>query len=787
MIELRNRTLNFTCDPATGAFTLLPVDEALPALLNAHLAIRYRTQGLPKELLNGPWPVSDVVELPRNPSLLGLLSQVDVQLAANANGIAGQLTFALSDLFPMLLWKIRIENNGPEPFLLDRIEMLRCNGSQNNGLFRLSIDRAKVSSPAFYANNWQSWGWSGAYGVDQAAMRSRLGPFQNPMVINPGTPQHRAAGAYSSDFFGVIGDRARRVAALFGFLSQRWQYGTLDARIQGPMEVSLWANCDQVRVDPGDAMETDWTVYFPFNLDQVDPLGPYFIAASRENRVSLPEKIPSGWCSWYQFYTKVSADQVRQNLQSIQQLSPYLPIELIQIDDGFEAQVGDWFDFRPGFPEGVAPLADEIRAAGYTPGLWLAPFIVHPAAELMDRHPEFILRNRLGKPVNAGFVWDRFTAALDLTHPGALEHAGKIIETARRQWGFSYLKLDFLYAGALAGQHHDPTQTRAQILRGAMEAMRKAAGLDTFLLGCGAPLGSVLGLVDSMRIGADVSGSWTPNYGSLRTFFKNEPHMPSARNSIQNILTRAPMHNRWWINDPDCLLVRPDTRLTQAEVQTLATCIALTGGSLLLSDDLPNLPRDRLALAEGLLPVIGERADVIDWFDSATPHRLRLDLHGPIGRWHLLAWFNWSDQPQDVTLRLQNYRLPVGTYWGRNYWDNRSFYVFEASPIRFKQVPPHGVVLIALHPADKETPVYVGGNLHISQGMEIGSWNSTNNGLNFEIALPRRAYGEIEVALPRIPHRISLDQQTLSWESRSDNCYRLRLNVDHKARIDISY
>ena len=45
-------------------------------------------------------------------------------------------------------------------------------------------------------------------------------------------------------------------------------------------------------------------------------------------------------------------------------------------------------------------------------------------------------------------------------------------------------------------------------------------------------------------------------------------------------------------------------------MQTLATAIAMTGGSLLLSDDLPKLPEERLRIAEVLLPVIGERARV---------------------------------------------------------------------------------------------------------------------------------------------------------------------------------
>lgn len=787
MIELHNSFFKFTCDPKAGFFSLQPEDEALPALLGARLAVKYRVNSRPAQLYNESWNLVNETARSRNPSVLGLMNQVDLEFAPDANGLASRITFALSDLFPMLIWKVSLENRGTESITLDKIKLLHCQGSKDGGCFRIPSDQTEPASLAFFANNWQSWGWTGAYHADQPVMRSRLGPIQNPLVTNPGTPMHKGRGYFSSDFFGIVGDRVKRVAALFGFLSQRWQFGTLEAHLRAPLEVSLWANGDQTCIDPGMSMETDWAVYMPFHLDQNDPLGPYFIAASRENRVNLPEEIPTGWCSWYHFYDRVTAGDIRNNLNSLKKLESQLPLKLVQIDDGFESQVGDWFDFRPTFPQGVQPLAAEIQTAGFLPGLWLAPFIVHPAAKLIKEHPDYILRNKMGKPVNAGFIWNVFTTALDLTHPGALEYACDVVQTARREWGFPYLKLDFLYAGGLAGQRKDPTRTRAQVLRGAMEAVRSAAGSDTFLLGCGAPLGSVIGLVDSMRIGADVGEAWLPQYRGIQSIFKQEPHMPSARNSIQNILTRAPMHNRWWINDPDCLLIRPGTQLSQAEVQTLATCIALTGGSLLLSDDVPALPRDRLALAEALLPVIGERADVIDWFDSGTPQRLRLDLHGPTGRWHLLAWFNWAEKPQDVTLRLQNFRLPVGNYWGRSFWDNRSFYILEGSPFRFKQVPAHGVVLVALRPAEMDAPVYVGGNFHISQGNEVSAWNAAANGVNFDISLPRRAYGEIEIALPRVPHRISLDQQTLTWESRSDNCYRLRLNVDHKSHIEIGF
>ena len=71
--------------------------------------------------------------------------------------------------------------------------------------------------------------------------------------------------------------------------------------------------------------------------------------------------------------------------------------------------------FKPGFPSGVSPLAQEIASRGFMPGLWLAPFIVDRCSQLAKQHPDWLLRGGLNIPVNAGFLWGRFTALDILT------------------------------------------------------------------------------------------------------------------------------------------------------------------------------------------------------------------------------------------------------------------------------------------------------------------------------------------------------------------------------------
>jgi alpha-galactosidase len=616
---------------------------------------------------------------------------------------------------------------------------------------------------------------------------TRLGFLQKPMVINPGTPSLRQPGYYTADFFGAVCELTSRKGLLLGFLSQKQHFGTIEALLYDRPSLRLWANGDSACLDPSAAMETDWAVLAPFGLDAPDPFDEYLQAVAREHQTSIQPEIPVGWCSWYHYYTGITPANLRGNLTELTRLRGELPLTGFQIDDGYEAQVGDWFDFKPAFAEGMYPLAREIKEAGFTPGLWLAPFILHPRARLAGEHPDWLLRDEKGRPVNCGFGWNALTRGLDLTVPEALDFACRAVSAAAHDWGYPYLKLDFLYAAAVKCRYRDPTRTRAQVLRSGMQALREAAGAETFLVGCGAPLGSVIGLVDSMRVSEDVSGDWYPHFQGIGLGLRNEPFMPSARNAIHNTLTRSALHRRWWINDPDCLLVRPGTSLTLEEVQTLATVIALSGGALLISDELKELPEERRWIIEVLLPLIGLRPQVIDLFDEPSPGRLRLDLDGPPGSWHLLARINWSDRPISWSLRPEDYRLAARSYWLRSFWGGQVVSIEPGGEVNLPPLPAHGCALIALRPRDIELPGYVGSDLHISQGLEVTRWQPTPDGLELELCLPRRASGSVYLSLPRQPGHVEIDGKPEIWSEVLPFIYKINVEFDQKARMTIKY
>ncbi len=787
MIILQSPYLQFTCMPEHATWSLVRLPEATGWIDQARMSVAYRCPKPCVSLLD-TWEPLTVAGPETVPSPHGPLQQLRLSAGPDAQGVRYEMRFALAEHTPLFLYQVSLVNEGSFPIYVERIGGMRA-GVPDPDRGRISAIRlhADPGEIAFFSNGWQSWAYSGVYGPGEAMRHTRLGWIQEPLCVNPGTPQPRSPDHYASDFFGILGDRTHRTGLLAGFLSQQQHFGSLEARTGRSPSLCLWANGDGARLDVGEQLHTDWAVLSFLDLDDADPLAPYLEAVARHHAISVRPEIPTGWCSWYHFYQKVTAEDIRHNLRALQAVRPALPLDLVQIDDGFESQVGDWFSFDPSFPQGVAPLAQEIEAAGFTPGLWLAPFIVHPRSRLAREHPEFLLRGRLNQPANAGFIWNVFTHALDLSYPPALEYACRVVDTAAHAWGFPYLKLDFIYAGALAGRRHDPTRSRAQILRAALEALRSAAGEETYLLGCGAPLGSSLGIFDAMRVSADVSGEWRPAYFGNQALFRDEPFMPSARNALQNTLARAPMHQRWWTNDPDCLLVRPDTHLTLAETQALATAIALTGGSMLLSDDLPALPAERLRIVQALLPLIGERPRLLDWFDASTPSHLRLDLQGPAGPWRLLALFNWADQAQDLTFYWNDFDLPARpVYLARSFWGGETYRIEEGS-LDLRGVPAHGAVLLAVRSFDPAQPLYLGSDLHISQGMEVAGWEVTATGVSLHLELPRRAEGLVDLSLPREPHSATLGERSIDWEVPGEGCYRFHVDFDRSAKLEVFY
>ena len=336
-------------------------------------------------------------------------------------------------------------------------------------------------------------------------------------------------------------------------------------------------------------------------------------------RVSAP--FQRGWCSWYHYFHAITEDALRANLKSLEAMRSEFPLDVVQLDDGFQSALGDWDTTNAKFPGGLKKIAGEIRAAGFKAGIWTAPFLAARDSRAMIDHPEwFITRAETGEPVRAGHNanWttsdDKFAYALDPSNPAFVAHLRHLFKKLTRDFGFSYLKLDFLYAAAAPGRRHDPHLTRGETLRHGLEAIRAGAGDDAFILGCGCPIGQAIGVVDGMRIGPDVSPFWGKTASGAGD--------PSTVYALDAIIARSFMHRRLWLNDPDCLMLRArETRLSADERAALAATIIASGGMLLISDDMSLLDAE----AGKLFRAVAKIAEEID-SNAVRDPVLALDL-----------------------------------------------------------------------------------------------------------------------------------------------------------------
>jgi alpha-galactosidase len=216
--------------------------------------------------------------------------------------------------------------------------------------------------------------------------------------------------------------------------------------------------------------------------------------------------------------------------------------------------------------------------------------------------------------------------------------------------------------------------------------------------------------------------------------------------------------------------------LSLAEVQSLTTAIAVTGGSVLLSDDLTKLPEDRRRIAEGLLPVLGERARVIDWFDSSMPAKLRLDQLNETGEWHLVAKFNWSDQAATLSLSPHDFQLDEDEYWFSDFWGGQTKRLAIGEAFVSAEVPAHGCVMGTFRRVNGGSAQYLGSDLHFSQGKEVANWQASEKEVSFTLRLPRKASGQVKVALPWIKAVAELEGEPVEFVKGEDGIWSLPEN-----------
>lgn len=472
----------------------------------------------------------------------------------------------------------------------------------------------------FFANGFQSWTDTKEFAKGEMMADEGLigrGIFgKSPFGINlvgdyTFVDQPKEYGVFHSISFAYVRDG--KSIDLFGSLNDRTGYTIIYADMN---KNTLKYSKDVEGITINEPYEL-LDLYFD-NGEYDAVFDRYFDAM---NIKPLTDRKIKGYTSWYNYYQNISEDIILRDLEAIGKRSDL--VNTFQIDDGYQTAVGDWLSIdKKKFPNGMKPVADKIHEKGLKAGIWLAPFGAQRGSKIATEHPDWLVKNKKGKPIIVGANWGGFYP-LDIDNQQARDYVKGVFDVVLNQWGFDLVKLDFLYATAVVPMHN---KTRGQLAYESIDFLRECVG-DKQILGCGVQQMPCFGKVEYMRIGADMSLGW--KHSLIRKNMHRED--VSTPNAIHNSVYRRCLNKRAFLCDPDVFLLRKtNIHFTPQQQRVLAKFIKLFGEVLFVSDNVDDYDDEQLAIFNDTLTddahivAINETNDklFIDYVQNGEAHTL---------------------------------------------------------------------------------------------------------------------------------------------------------------------
>ena len=446
-------------------------------------------------------------------------------------------------------------------------------------------------------------------------------------------------------------------------------------------------------------------------------------------------KAPTGWLSWNTYFDKATAeDNLAEARIGKKYLQPF-GCEFWEIEswqgNSDQLPVSDFYNLNlevneKQFPEGMKKLADDLRALGFRPGIWTAPFGTG-SREFYEAHKDWFLHDKNGAPMQ---TWNgKYT--IDPSNDEVIAHIRHIHDVAAHEWGYEYFKIDGM-SGSGAGycaHFFERPEVRAAFknpdvvapFERVVRALREGIGPDRVFLACqGHFTGPEAQYADAARTGADIVHPNQP--------VKWSNILQQAGRTLNQIF----VNNIVFYSDPDNLLVNGALTLEEARVTT--TVVALPGQLTFFGDHLGELAPERMKLLQQTLPVCESRPGALYPYFRNLPI-WDLKIGRAFESWDVIALFNWEEEEQTVGFNLAEVGLDPGAYVAYEFWTNSYMGEFDG---QFETaVPAHAVRLLAVHKR-QSVPQFLSSDRHITQGavdLRGAAWNAEKNALTVTLEL----------------------------------------------------
>jgi|GEM_PF-636571 len=446
---------------------------------------------------------------------------------------------------------------------------------------------------------------------------------------------------------------------------------------ESEMGLVIASEMNDIIVDPGETRCSEEVLILAEPFDIATPFLLHWLAATHGSRVARGPL--TGWCSWYSRGTNISAESIGGLCAKVKNDRVDLPLQVIQVDDGWQKAYGDWDVDHAKFPKGMKAVADEICVAGAIPGIWLCPVRTSKAGQ----HPDGTANEYQ-----------------DASNPAVREFIRKML-AERVAEGYRYFKLDFLWIRNLSTRC-DQKKTRLEICRDVNKLYRETIGEDSYLDSCvGGFNRGCFGYADAARIGTDTTRWFGKMYVGC-----------NLANSINAIGSTAWANGILFANDPDV------TYLDYGRNELLRTWysfVGLLGGMMLTSEPLANLTPNAQQNFERLQPPAPDRGRAFDGQTDPWHRRFGFVATRPWGSFAAVLLWNPATDAADVSLS----GVPLSSVGNKfhvwSFWDEKYLGIADTNFLA-KSLPSHSSALLRLTPVSENAPVIIGSTLHISMG-----------------------------------------------------------------------
>lgn len=515
-----------------------------------------------------------------------------------------------------------------------------------------------------------------------------------------------------NDMCGLFTDKGRQGLAMAAvstesYVAFKWFVDT------GQCRLSIVSKMDDVLVAVGEWHPSETVAVLGGTFEDTVESLMGWIAQTHGHRTQRKPVV--GFMSWNGRGPHVNAKELVDIAGFVRDHRDQIPMDIFQIDDGWQRQVGDW-EPNEKFPNGWEPVVSAIEAAGVIPGVWMAPILMdekvgcpnfkEQAGPLLERFPYWFQRNEKGELAGGAMTnWKSKAYRLDPTHPEVRDFIKHQIRRLRQE-GFRYFKFDFVHVAGDA-RLHDRTKTHLQVGRDLYRLFREEIGEETIMLGAYTRM--AIGYADFLRIGTDTCEFW------------DAPHGACLRGGVLDVATNAFTNGLLFGNDPDAGYTLPREHMTLDEIRTFLGFAGLAGGMITIPEPLARpeyQTAESLRMYEILVHPAPEKGRPFHPGCDPDQKRFGIVAQRPWGRFITVVVYNPGEEPADIPLDIPGASALLGEkFHAWSFWNNHYLGVTDASHV-LKGIKPHHSVVLRLTPCagGTEATTLVGSTLHISCG-----------------------------------------------------------------------